>query len=72
MSEKIYYIVEERVEQITYAVTAESKEQAENKFWAYSPDAGKPFTECEVVDKRIIESTILFKSSDPKKLEVAV
>ena len=58
MKEKVYYITEERVEQITYAVTAESKSQADEKFWAYPPDAGHPFTECEVADQRIIGSTV--------------
>jgi len=58
MKEKVYYITEERVERVTYAVTAESRSQADEKFWAYSPDAGHPFTECEVVDQRIIGSMV--------------
>ena len=54
--EKVYYIIEERVERVTYAVTAESESQAEEKFWDYTQDAGHPFTECKVVDNRIISS----------------
>ena len=58
MKEKVYYIIEERVERVTYAVTAESKSQADEKFWECPPDSGHPFTECEVVDQRIIGSTV--------------
>ena len=55
MKEKVYYIIEERVEQVTYAVTAESASQADEKFWTYSPEENK---DCEVVDQRIIGSTV--------------
>lgn len=58
--DKIYYITEERVEEVTYAVLANSEQQAKAKFWETCPEQNsKPFTESRVVDTCIVGSKIL-------------